>query len=95
VGTWAGGVITPINFQMTTTLTEQGGTIVGTGTLSGVGPTCAISLSGTQAGNQVSLTISCPGYAPMTYAATLHSQNMSGTVSGTGAPPFAFDMDRQ
>ena len=94
-GAWKGGVVSPVNFQLTASLTEQTGTIAGTGTLSGSGPTCTVSLTGTRNGDQVTLTISCPGFAAMTYAATLHSATMTGTVSGTGAPPFAFDLDRQ
>ena len=96
-GTWAGGTVSNgFSFQITMSVVQEGSAITGTGTISGSGPTCGVSISGDRDGTEVSLSIACPGFQPIGFSGEQRSGSViNGSVSGSGLPTTTFDLLRQ
>ena len=96
-GHWRGSASTQgFNLFADITLTDASGHISGGGSLSGtVG--CNIQISGTRTGDKVTLSMTCPGYAPISFSGHVSSAGNSipGTVSGSGFTGADFDFIKQ
>lgn len=96
-GTWLGGTVSgSFTFQITMTLAQDGDQITGTGTITGTGPTCGVSIDGTRSGTAIALSITCPGFQPIGFSGEQHSRStINGRVAGSGLPTTSFDLIRQ
>jgi hypothetical protein len=92
-GLWEG----PISgVTMTLTLSESSHNVSGTGSLHGPGGSLPLSVSGTNAYPSITLTLSSPGYEPMTYQATMSGRSaMSGTLHGSGFTGESMTLTKQ
>lgn len=91
-GRWTGNA-SGINFTLT--LTESGGAINGSGTLNG-GTSLAVTATGTNAANAVSVTMRATGFQDLNYTATLNNaSNMSGALNGSGFSNSALTLVKQ
>ena len=90
-GTWGGnGNTNGTAFNLSLILAEDGGTISGTGTISGSGPTCGLSIIGSRSGSSISMTITCPGFQPFSYTGSEKSSiRIEGHFEGSGVPKTA------
>jgi len=87
-GSWTGhGTANQAAFTVFIAVTETAQGIAGTGTISGSGPTCSLSVSGTRQGSSISLVLTCTGFQPFTFAGTERTATrLEGTFEGSGVP---------
>lgn len=79
---WTGAVATS---TLTVTITENHGTITGSGRITGGAAALALNVTGTRAKENVSMTLSSPGYQPMNFEGEIrHKDQITGTISGSG-----------
>ena len=97
-GSWSGGAsIQGANFIATVVINDAGGTLSGSGTISGAGPTCAITIAGTRTKDHVNLAFACAGFQAIVFNGTVNSDAsiVQGNISGSGYPVTPFDLIRQ
>lgn len=69
------------------TLAETDGGLSGTGSISGSGPPCTVSITGTRTGSRIDLGIGCPGFVGFAYEGrTRNPDTIAGRISGSGLP---------
>lgn len=75
----------------------QGVTVLeGTGTLWGAGPRVELAVTGTSAGDSVSLTLTPPGYVPIRFDAAVSADalRLVGILEGSGIRGLPFVLER-
>jgi hypothetical protein len=86
-GDWTGATtVGSMNFLVSATLADAGGSVSGTGHVVSAGIDCVPSIAGNRNGSAVSLTLNCQGYSPFTYAGDLsrNGRSVIGRLSGSG-----------
>lgn len=80
-GSWSGsgGGIT-----MSLTLSQNGTAVSGNGSMSGSGGAAALTVTGSFASPNFSLTVSAQGYENFNYAGTLSGNSATGVLNGSG-----------
>lgn len=96
-GTWRGGVANGnTSFQVTMTLAESPPHVTGTGTITGNGPDCNVTVTGTRTGAAVALNIKCPGFIPIGFTGNEQDPTtIVGHIAGSGYPSTTFDLIKQ
>ena len=81
-GSWTGILST---VTVTITITENRGTITGSGNLVGPGGSIAATITGTRANASLSMTLNATGYFPMNFTGTVVDRaTITGTFTGSG-----------
>jgi hypothetical protein len=93
-GNWLGGTVSNgFALQLAMTLAEDSHGITGTGTLSGSGPSCDASISGSRHSAAITLSIACPGFIPIGFTGQRRNDStINGHVTGSGLPTTPFDL---
>lgn len=92
-GTWAGS---SSGLTVTVTMNEAGGTVSGSGNLSGPGGSTATQVHGTRAGANLSLTLSAQGFEPTNFTGTIQSNTLiTGSLTGSGFNNMAITLNKQ
>lgn len=92
-GTWIG---TASGITLNVTLNDNNGTVNGSGSISSSGGSLALTVTGTRAGNVVSLTARATGFQDVNYSGTFVTQRqINGTLNGSGFNNFALTLNRQ
>jgi hypothetical protein len=92
-GRWTGAAS---GATITVTLNESSGNITGSGSLSGSGESLALNVTGNNAVNAVSLTMTAPGFEPVNFTGNITSATvMGGSLNGSGFNNFAMTFTKQ
>lgn len=98
-GNWHGGASGQgVTFQSSFALEERSHSLSGTGPISGSGvASCTATISGSHDGANVTLTFTCPGYAPIGFQGIARENDslISGTMAGSGFNPLGIDFIKQ
>ena len=97
-GNWHGSTSTQgFNLFADLTLTDNNGSLTGTGTLTGPASCNGVGIAGSRHGDQVDLTMTCPGYIPIAFSGRVSSSGNSipGSISGSGFAVTSFDFIKQ
>ncbi|HEU5303131.1 MAG TPA: hypothetical protein VFU40_00680 [Gemmatimonadales bacterium] len=96
-GSWSGQVAAS-NGQSATlaiTVTETGGNVSGSGSLTAGTASLSLGASGTYAPPTLTLTLSAQGFEPMVLTATVEETRLVGVLNGSGFDNRAITMSRQ
>lgn len=91
-GVWSGAMS---DGTANLTLTQSGSNITGSGSLSGPGGTEAVTVTGSFAKPNVSLTLTAAGFSPINYSAELNKNRLVGEMNGSGFSNLAVTLTRQ
>ena len=95
-GQWNGPIITDRGSgSLALTLTEAGGTVTGTGTLSVPGDALALTVTGTYAPPNMSLQMTSTGFEPMNLSGEVSEDEIDGTLNGSGFVNIAVTLRQQ
>ena len=97
IGRWSGTFVDDgATLTLSLVLAENGSTLSGSGTLSVLGESLAVSASGTHSHPDVSITISTPGYQPSNITLTCtDTDHLTGRVNGSGFVNLAITLTRR
>lgn len=94
-GEWAGTISAAGGTaDIAMSLSEINGKVSGTGELTGA-DTVSLAISGTHRQQQVSLTISSEGFAPIQFVGAADHGTMTGTLNGSGFVDIDITIARQ
>lgn len=92
-GRWTG---TASQTTVTVTLNENSGNITGSGNVTGGGESLAVNVTGTNAANAISMTLTAAGFQPVNFTGNITSAtSMNGTLNGSGFENFALTLNKQ
>ena len=95
-GTWQGTIVSLV---MRVTLTDNNGTITGTGTMTQNGFPFALTLSGTRTGSNFSLNVAEVDHEPFTFVGTVQGAGsgttLTGVANGSGFLDQSITLTRQ
>lgn len=92
-GSWSG---TSSGITVNLTLSETAKTINGSGNLQGGSGSIAVTVTGTNAYPNVSMTLASPGYEAMNFQGTFtNPTTISGAVNGSGFNSFALTLNKR
>jgi hypothetical protein len=91
-GTWRGPVSTA---TVTLNLTQNGRDVTGNGTIVGGTESAALTVTGTSNLPTFSLTISASGFESMNFSGTLGTNQLAGTLNGSGFVNAAVTLTKQ
>ncbi len=98
-GNWRGSASGQgVTFQSSFSLHESGHSLNGSGTISGSGVvSCTVGIAGSHDGTDVTMTFTCPGYAPIGFHGTVRENEtlLTGTMAGSGFNPLGVDFIKQ
>jgi hypothetical protein len=97
-GNWRGSASTQaFNIFADLVVADAGGTLSGSGTLSGTQSCNNVLVGGHRSGSHVDLSMTCPGFQPINFSGSLSSSGtgITGNISGSGFAPTPFDLIKQ
>ena len=96
-GDWSGGTVPGpgVFLHMDLALTDDDGSLIGTGLVNGTGVNCSVTASGTRDNDEFTVSMGCPGYAGWSFTGTATNQSLNGRLNGTGFVNQVFQMIRQ
>lgn len=96
-GTWRGGFVQEgASLSAVLSLIEQDSVLTGSGTISGSGVECGVTIDGSRNGEQVAFDITCAPYAPIHYRGSrTGATKIVGQVFGSGLPRSDMNLIKQ
>lgn len=92
-GTWAGSTA---GMNISVTINETGGSVTGSGNMSGPGGSVAMQVSGTRSGVALSLLLVAQGYEPTNFTGTIQSNTtITGSLTGSGFTDLSITLTKQ
>lgn len=97
-GNWRGSASTQaFNIFADLAITDNNGSLTGTGSLSGTQSCNDVGVAGQRSGSHVNLSMTCPGFQAINFSGSLSSSGtgVTGNISGSGFSTTPFDLIKQ